>query len=75
MNFSSELNQSCEGLRLFGQQELSDNADLGLYATLFLDIQHRTASIFPIILTGLITYIIIKFKHLHQTTFFLALYK
>ena len=30
MNLSSELNQSCEELRLFGQQELSDNADLGL---------------------------------------------
>ena len=30
MNLSSELNQSCEELRQFGNQELSDNADLGL---------------------------------------------
>ena len=30
MNLSSELNQSGEELRLFGKQELSDNADLGL---------------------------------------------
>ena len=30
MNLSSELNQSCEEHRLFGHQELSDNAELGL---------------------------------------------
>ncbi len=71
MNLSSELNQSCEELRLFGQQELSDNADLGLrYFVLGYNIV-----LFPIslILTGLIIFLIIKFKHLQKTTFFLAL--
>ena len=71
MNLSSELNQSCEELRLFGQQELSDNADLGLrYFVLGYNIV-----LFPIslILTGLIIFLIIKFKHLQQSTFLLAL--
>ena len=71
MNLSSELNQSCEELRLFGHQELSDNADLGLrYFVLGYNIV-----LFPISLslTGLIIFLVIKFKHLQQTTFFLAL--
>ncbi len=71
MNLSSELNQSCEELRLFGHQELSDNADLRLrYFVLGYNIV-----LFPISLslTGLIIFLIIKFKHLQQTTFFLAL--
>ena len=72
MNLSSgELNQSCVELRLFGKQELSDNADLGLrYFVLGYNIV-----LFPLSLslTGLIIFLIIKFKHLQQTTFFLAL--
>ncbi len=71
MNFSSELNQSCEERRLFGNQELSDNADLGLrYFALGYNIV-----VFPISLslTAFIIFLIIKFKHLQQTTFFLAL--
>ena len=71
MNLSSELNQSCEELRQFGNQELSDNADLGLrYFVLGYNIV-----VFPISLsiTALIIFLIIKFKHLQQTTFFLAL--
>ncbi len=39
MNLSSELNQSCEELRLFGQQELSDNADLGCLCPQLLFLQ------------------------------------
>ncbi len=71
MNLSSELNQSCEELRLFGHQELSDNANLGFrYFVLGYNIV-----LFPLSLslTGLIIFLIIKFKHLHQTTFFLTL--
>ena len=71
MNLSSELNQSCEELRLFGHQELSDNADLGFrYFALVYYI-----ALFPLSLslTGLIIFLIIKFKRLHQTTFFLTL--
>ncbi len=71
MNFSSELNQSCKEHRLFGKQELSDNADLGLrYFVLGYNI-----ALFPISLslTAFIIFLIIKFKHLKQTTFFLAL--
>ena len=71
MNLSSELNQSCEELRLFGQQELSDNADLGLrYFVLGYNI---VLFPFSLSLTGLIIFLVIKFKHLQQTTFFLAL--
>ena len=71
MNFSSELNRSCEEHRLFGKQELSDNADLGLR---YFAIGYNIV-LFPISLslTGLIIFLIIKFKHLQQTTFFLAL--
>ncbi|XP_064389698.1 alpha-1A adrenergic receptor-like [Halichondria panicea] len=71
MNLSSELNQSCEEHRLFGQQELSDNAELGLrYFALVYYI-----ALFPLSLslTGLIIFLIIRFKHLHQTTFVLTL--
>ncbi len=71
MNISSELNQSCEELRLFGKQELSNNADIALhYFVLGYDVV-----LFPLSLslTGLIIFLIIKFKHLQQTTFFLAL--
>ncbi len=71
MNLSSELNQSCEEHRLFGNQELSDNAELGLrYFVLVYYI-----ALFPLSLslTGLIIFLIIKFKHLHQTTFVLTL--
>ncbi len=72
MNLSSgELNQSCEELRLFGHQELSDQFELALrYFVLGYNIV-----LFPLslILTGLIIFLIIKFKHLQQTTFFLAL--
>ena len=65
MNLSSELNQSCEELRLFGQQELSDKADLGLrYFVLGYDIVLFSLSLS---LTGLIIFLIIKFKHLQQT--------
>ena len=71
MNLSSELNQSCEELRLFGKQELSDNADLGLrYFVLGYNI---VLFPFSLSLTGLIIFLVIKFKHLQQTTFFLAL--
>ncbi len=71
MNLSSELNQSCEELRLFGNQELSDNADLGLRYFAF----GYNIVVFPISLslTAFIIFLIIKFKHLQQTTFFLAL--
>ena len=71
MNISNELNQSCEERRLFGNQELSDNAELGLrYFALVYYI-----ALFPLSLslTGLIIFLIIKFKHLQQATFFLAL--
>ncbi len=69
MNLSSELNQSCEELRLFGHQELSDNADLGLrYFVLGYNI---VLFPFSLSLTGLIIFLVIKFKHLQQTTFFL----
>ncbi len=71
MNLSTELNQSCEELRLFGNQELSDNADLVLrYFVLGYNIV-----LFPISLslTGLIIFLIIKFKYLQETTLFLAL--
>ncbi len=71
MNLSSELNQSCEELRLFGYQELSDNVEvplryfvLGYYSLLFPFSLSRTA---------LIIFLIIKFKFLRQITFFLAL--
>ncbi len=61
MNFSSELNQSCEEFRLFGQQELSENADLGLrYFVLGYNI---VLFPFSLSLTGLIIFLIIKFKH------------
>ncbi len=71
MNLSTELNQSCEELRLFGIQELSYNIELPLrYFVL-----GYYALLFPISLslTGLIIFLIIKFKHLQQITFFLAL--
>ncbi len=71
MNLSSELNQSCEELRLFGKQELSNNADLVLrYFALGYDVV-----LFPLSLslTGLIIFLIIKFKDLQGTMFFLAL--
>ncbi len=71
MNLSSEINQSCEEHRLFGQQELSNNAELGLrYFALVYNI-----ALFPLSLslTGLIIFLIIKFKHLHQITFVLTL--
>ncbi len=71
MNLSSELNQSCEELRLFGSQELGDNTDLGFrYFVLGYEVVPFP---FSLILTGLIIFLIIKFKHLHQTTYFLAL--
>ncbi len=71
MNLSSELNQSCEELRLFGNQELSDNADLGF--RYFVLGYNLTLFPFSLSLTGLIIFLIIKFKNLQQTTFFLAL--
>ncbi len=72
MNLSSgELNQSCEELRLFGHQELSDSFELALrYFVLGYNI---VLFPFSLSLTGLIIFLIIKFKHLQQTTFFLAL--
>ncbi len=71
MNLSTELNQSCENHRLFGNQELSDNADLGIrYFVLGYNILLLP---FSLILTGLVIFLIIKFKHLQQTTFFLTL--
>ncbi len=71
MNLSSEQNQSCEELRLFGQQELSDNADMGLrYFVLGYNI---VLFPFSLMFPALIIFLIIKFKHLQQTTFFLAL--
>ena len=71
LSMASELNQSCEELRLFGHQELSDKANLGLhYFVLGYNIV-----LFPLSLslTALIIFLIIKFKHLQLTTFFLAL--
>ena len=71
MNLSSELNQSCEELRLFGHQELSESFELALrYFVLGYNI---VLFPFSLSLTGLIIFLIIKFKHLQQTTFFLAL--
>ncbi len=71
MNLSSELNQSCEVLRLFGHQELSESFELALrYFVLGYNI---VLFPFSLSLTGLIIFLIIKFKHLQQTTFFLAL--
>ncbi len=71
LSMASELNQSCKELRLFGHQELSDKANLGLhYFVLGYNIV-----LFPLSLslTALIIFLIIKFKHLQLTTFFLAL--
>ena len=60
MNISNELNESCEERRLFGNQELSDNAELGLrYFALVYYI-----ALFPLSLslTGLIIFLISKYS-------------
>lgn len=71
MNISTELKQSCEETQLFGIQVLSDDVEtalryivLGYYCLLFT---------FSISLTSLVIFLIIKFKHLRNTTFMLAL--
>ncbi len=71
MNYSIELNVSCEKARLFGEQVLSDDVEtvqryiaLSYYCLLFP---------FSISLTSFIIFLIIKFKHLRDTTFMLAL--
>ncbi len=71
MNISAEFNQSCEEARLFGTQVLSDDVDaavryfsIGLSLILFP---------FSICLTSFTIFLILRFKHLRETTFLLAM--
>ncbi len=71
MNYSIELNDSCEEARLFGKQVLSDNVEIVLrYLVL---IYYCLLFPFSLTLTLFIIFLIIKFKHLRDTTFMLAL--
>ncbi len=71
MNVSSELNQTCEEARFYGREILSEDVEsfmrkfsIGFFVTLFP---------FSICLTTFTIFLILKFKHLRQTTFLLAL--
>ncbi len=72
MNLSvSELNQSCEEARLFGIQVLSDDVEavLRYIAIGFLSLFFP----FSVCLTSFTIFLIIRFKHLRQTTFLLPM--
>ena len=71
MNATVNNNFSCEDIRLEGVQNLPEDLDTAIRFILigFL------ALVFPftIALNFLTIFLVLKFKHLHQTTFFLAL--
>lgn len=72
MNISILLNRSCEEARLYGQQSvLSERIETSLH---YFSIG-MIVLLFPfsLSLTSLTAFLILKFKHLYQTTFFLAL--
>ncbi len=71
MNLSAELSLSCDEARLFGTQILSEDVEtvmryfsIGIHIVLFP---------FSICLTSFTIFLILKFKHLRQTTFLLAM--
>ena len=72
MNISSELNnRSCNEIRLFGEQVLSD--DIETVQRYIVLIYHCLIFLFSIPFTLFTIFLIIKFKHLRDTTFMLPL--
>ena len=71
MNNSTDFNQSCDETRLHGIQVLSDDVETVLR---YLSIGFISL-MFPIslTLTSFTIFLILKFKHLRQTTFLLAM--